>query len=72
MIDDDESLADAIAQHLIKQHYAVDIATNGQMGLEFVALFNYDLIILDLMLPDLSGRKPVSYTHLTLPTIYSV
>ena len=57
MIDDDESLADAIAQHLIKQHYAVDIATNGQMGLEFVALFNYDLIILDLMLPDVSGRK---------------
>lgn len=56
MIDDDEQLADMIAQHLIKQHYAVDIATTGQMGLEFIALFTYDLIILDLMLPDFNGR----------------
>lgn len=57
MIDDDELLANTIAQHLIKQHYAIDIATTGQMGLEFIAMFDYDLIILDLMLPDLNGRK---------------
>ena len=55
LIDDDEQLMNVLADKLIQQRYAVDIANTGEMGWEFVLLFNYDLIVLDWMLPDLEG-----------------
>ncbi len=55
LIDDDEILMEALADKLIENHYAVDIATNGEMGWEFICLFNYDLVLLDWMLPDIDG-----------------
>jgi DNA-binding response OmpR family regulator len=55
LVDDDEPLMEALASNLIEQHYAVDIATDGEMGWEFICLFNYDLVVLDLMLPKLDG-----------------
>ena len=55
LIDDDEPLMEVLASKLIEQHYAVDIATDGEMGWEFILLFNYDLVLLDWMLPDMEG-----------------
>ncbi len=55
LIDDDEVLMEGLADKLIENHYAVDIATTGEMGWEFLCLFNYDLVLLDWMLPDIEG-----------------
>lgn len=55
LIDDDEILMEALADKLIKNYYAVDIATTGEMGWEFLCLFNYDLILLDWILPDIDA-----------------
>ena len=55
LVDDDEVLVDALANHLIKQRYAVDIASDGEEAWEYIALFNYELIVLDVMLPKLDG-----------------
>ena len=55
LIDDDEQLMEVLADKLIEQRYAVDIASTGEMGWEFVLLFNFDLIVLDWMLPDIDG-----------------
>ena len=55
LVDDDEVLVDALANHLIKQRYAVDIASDGEEAWEYIELFNYDLIVLDVMLPKLDG-----------------
>jgi len=55
MVEDDEAIALAVAAVLTKQHYAVDIATDGQAGWEFAAACDYDLIVLDVMLPKLDG-----------------
>lgn len=55
LIDDDEQLMEVLANQLIEQHYAVDIANTGEMGWEFILLFNYDLVVLDWMLPDIEG-----------------
>lgn len=55
LIDDDEPLMEVLANNLIEQNYAVDIATDGEMGWEFILLFSYDLIVLDWMLPDIDG-----------------
>ena len=55
LIDDDEQLMEVLAHKLIEQHYAVDIANTGEMGWEFILLFNYDMVVLDWMLPDING-----------------
>ena len=55
LIDDDEQLMEVLASKLVEQRYAVDIANTGEMGWEFVLLFDFDLIVLDWMLPDIDG-----------------
>ncbi|HEY9769297.1 MAG TPA: response regulator [Coleofasciculaceae cyanobacterium] len=55
LIDDDEQLMEVLASKLIAQRYAVDIANTGEMGWEFVLLFDFDLVVLDWMMPDVDG-----------------
>ena len=55
IIEDEYSLADAIAETLKKQNFTVQIETDGESG-ENEALTNiYDLILLDIMLPSKDG-----------------
>lgn len=55
LVEDDNRIADALAEALSDQYYTVDIALDGQAGWEFVQVFPYDLIVLDVMLPKLDG-----------------
>jgi DNA-binding response OmpR family regulator len=55
LVDDDEALMESLAELLIQQRYAVDIAVDGKCAQTYVDMFNYDLIVLDLMLPDGDG-----------------
>ena len=55
IVEDDESLALAIAQILNEQKYQTEIAYNGEDGLDYALHDNYDLILLDIMLPKLDG-----------------
>lgn len=54
LVDDDRSIAAALAQAL-KNEYDVDIAATGKLALYKTDLENYQLIILDLNLPDIPG-----------------
>ncbi|MBW4501056.1 MAG: response regulator [Scytonema hyalinum WJT4-NPBG1] len=55
VIEDDELIANPLAQLLTDQHYAVDIACDGEAGWELAEALSYDLIVLDVMLPKLDG-----------------
>lgn len=55
LVEDDAGIADLLKQVLTAQHYVVEIASDGQIGWELAESFEYDLILLDLMLPKLSG-----------------
>jgi diguanylate cyclase (GGDEF)-like protein len=55
LVEDDALIAEPLAKALIDQHYAVDVATDGQVGWELVESFTYDLILLDVMLPEIDG-----------------
>jgi DNA-binding response OmpR family regulator len=55
VIEDEQALAEALARGLSKQGYSVDIALDGQAGLEQAEVNNYDLILLDLNLPRIDG-----------------
>lgn len=55
IVEDDERIAEALAEDLSDQHYAVEIAADGQTAKDLIESFTYDLILLDLMLPEIDG-----------------
>ncbi|MEL7157540.1 MAG: response regulator transcription factor [Actinomycetota bacterium] len=57
VVDDEEALADAVATSLRREGYAVDVANDGQGALDRLAVNAYDLVTLDLNLPDIDGRE---------------
>ncbi len=57
VVDDEPELADAIAGSLRREGYAVDVANDAHGALDRLMLNPYDLVTLDLSLPDLDGRE---------------
>ncbi len=55
LIEDDITLAETLAEALTDQLYVVDIAPNGAAAWEYFDALDYDLLLLDVMLPDLDG-----------------
>jgi DNA-binding response OmpR family regulator/HPt (histidine-containing phosphotransfer) domain-containing protein len=55
LIEDDRAIAELLRQSLTAQHYLVEVAADGQAGWDLAETFEYDLILLDLMLPKLDG-----------------
>ncbi len=61
VIEDEEDLVYALAKGLRKEGYAVDTATDGQEGWSLAQINSYDLVILDLNLPELDGLQILRY-----------
>jgi len=57
MLEDEPKLSAFVKRGLVAERYAVDVISDGLGGLEYAETFPYDLIILDLMLPGLSGEE---------------
>jgi DNA-binding response OmpR family regulator len=55
MIEDDEELCEAVAVHLKKEGYDMDLCHNGNDVDYYISAFTHDVIILDRMLPGIDG-----------------
>jgi DNA-binding response OmpR family regulator len=55
VVEDEKGVARFIKKGLEEETYTVDVASDGKEGLDFVSVNDYDLIILDIMLPGISG-----------------
>ena len=55
LVEDDWEISELLSEVLTEQQYVVDVASDGQAGWDFVQAFDYDLILLDVMLPKLDG-----------------
>ncbi|MEP7248022.1 MAG: response regulator, partial [Gammaproteobacteria bacterium] len=56
IIEDEADLADALQRALTEEGHAVDVALDGSTGLYKAQSWDYDVVVLDLMLPGLDGR----------------
>jgi len=57
IVEDDQVLANNIKQWLISENHAVEIINNGEETLEHLRFYQYDAIVLDLMLPGKGGLE---------------
>ena len=55
LIEDEPKVSALVKRGLAAERYAVDVSGDGREGLEYTEAYPYDLILLDLMLPSLSG-----------------
>ncbi len=72
LVEDEKQLAEALMQILKKNKYTVDAVYNGEDGLDYALTGIYDVIILDVMLPKLSGLeilKNIREENISTPVI---
>ncbi|HVK37930.1 MAG TPA: response regulator transcription factor [Candidatus Kapabacteria bacterium] len=55
VVEDDPNIASLISEGLSAQRYVVDIAIDGESGSEMACVNDYDLVILDIILPGRDG-----------------
>jgi two-component system alkaline phosphatase synthesis response regulator PhoP len=72
IVEDEPMLAEGLADALRFQGYACDIATDGAAGLKAARRGGYDVLLLDVMMPEMSGFEVIETLRgegSTLPTI---
>jgi DNA-binding response OmpR family regulator/HPt (histidine-containing phosphotransfer) domain-containing protein len=72
IVEDDDVLRELLTQRLSEQHYAIDTATDGLLGWEYASTYEYDLLVLDVVLPKLDGLalcKKLRHAGYTLPIL---
>ena len=60
IIDDEESILNLVTAYLRPEGYEIKTAGNGRSGLLAAQTFNPDLIVLDIMLPEMDGLELLS------------
>lgn len=57
LVEDEKKLAEFVSRGLRAERFAIDVVNDGDAGWDLASKFDYDIIILDLMLPGLSGTE---------------
>src|SRR5258708_4796682 len=71
--EDDPHLGPSIKQGLEGQQYAVDLVANGELAVSMSGLVPYDLIILDVLLPNIDGFevcRQLRNSQLKMPILF--
>lgn len=55
IVDDDQQILDVVAEALLQENYVVETTLSGEDALERMLISRFDVVVLDLALPDLSG-----------------
>ncbi|MCI0389772.1 MAG: response regulator transcription factor [Acidobacteria bacterium] len=55
LVEDEEKVAAFVVRGLEAERFAVDVAADGRSAIDLADVYQYDLVILDLMLPEISG-----------------
>ncbi|MGC2461961.1 MAG: response regulator transcription factor [Steroidobacteraceae bacterium] len=69
IVEDDRKLAEFVARGLRAERFAVDLAADGLEGKRYIDSYQYDLLILDLMLPQISGTELLRLARQSHPSL---
>jgi two-component system, OmpR family, copper resistance phosphate regulon response regulator CusR len=67
LVEDEKRVADFVARGLRTERIVTDVAYDGLEGWRLASTYDYDLIILDLMLPGMTGAEVLQKTRETKP-----
>ena len=69
VVDDAPDIANLLAVWLREEGYAVDTAPNGEQGLEYASINDYDVVLLDLNLPGIDGLEVCRQLRASQPSL---
>ena len=72
VVDDDAAILRLVTVILRREHYNVDTASGGKAALAKIELTQYDVVVLDLMMPEVSGLDVLRRLEVRLPQIKCV
>ena len=61
IVEDEEAISDLIRIHLTRAGYVCEQAFDGKEGADKICSKHYDLVLLDIMLPEISGNELLDY-----------
>ena len=61
VVDDNEINRDLLSRYLERQGHTVQVAANGRQALEMIATGAFDLVLLDIMMPELNGYQVLQH-----------
>ncbi len=59
IVDDEELIRSVIKDYILEEHYTCDEADNGESAISLVEENNYDIIIMDIMMPKMDGYQAI-------------
>ena len=68
VVDDEELNRDILSRRLVKEGYSVAVAKGGRAALDMMRLERYDLVLLDIMMPEIDGYEVLKRIR-TEPTL---
>ena len=72
LVEDESKVSSFIQRGLEEEHYAVDLAEDGEEAVNMVDVYDYDIVLLDIMLPKMDGLSVLSHIRRggkTIPVI---
>ncbi|MBN1592709.1 MAG: response regulator [Candidatus Coatesbacteria bacterium] len=69
VVDDEQAICDVIVDALPKRKYKVDVACDGQQGLEMARSKEYDVVFMDLYMPVLDGCEAIKMIKSVYPGV---
>src|SRR5512147_2562441 len=73
LVEDDEGIVRFIRKGLLENSFSVDVVADGKDGLDSVLRMNYDLVVLDILLPKMDGRevlRRIRFAKVQTPVIF--
>ena len=73
LVEDDKGIVRFVKKGLLENSFSVDVATNGEEGVDSALHRQYDLIVLDILLPKIDGRevlKKIRSMDIQTPVIF--
>lgn len=67
VVEDDPSIANLVKWVLERERFSVESVTHGAAAIELLKVVSYDLLILDLMLPEVSGEQVLRHLEESKP-----